>query len=203
MKQIYLVRHAESISNAGERTKNHDKIPLSKKGKLQAKELVDTLKIIPNLIVVSSYIRTYDTALPFIKKYKDTPVEIWDTHEFTYLNPKEYNNTTSHERWESIQRYWNKSDIHYKNSHDVESFHSFTERIKKFLERLKERKEKNIVVFSHGRFIKGVQLYLEKIKSNNNTELTENDLQDLMTEHKKTLGKEFPILNASINIIEI
>lgn len=199
-KNIYIIRHGESVANIGEKTDSHDTIPLSEKGKEQAKKLVNEIKIAPNLIVISPYSRTKETAMPFIKKYKSVPVEVWDVHEFTYLNPKVYNNTSVDERMKAVFSYWNSLDIHYCDGGEAESFFNFIKRMESFIEKLKKRKEKNIVIFSHGLFIDSFKKYIsiiDKVKDKN--ELAFN----LMSSIKERIssGEKFPIDNASIHEI--
>ncbi|HCC06469.1 TPA: histidine phosphatase family protein [Candidatus Nomurabacteria bacterium] len=205
MKEIYIIRHAESISNAGEKTDSHDSIPLSEKGKLQAVELVEKLDIVPELIVVSSYSRTRETAEPFIKKHSSVPIETWDVQEFTYLDPKIYNGTCRADRIEPSLKYWKESDIYYKTSNEVESFYEFTKRIEKFIEQLKNRTEKKIVIFSHGLFINGLKIYLNHLLLSGQSNINEDLMFKLKETHTDELlnSSEFPIKNASVHRIEI
>ncbi len=204
MKEIYIIRHAESISNAGQKADNHDQIPLSEKGKGQAKELAEKLDIVPELIVVSSYSRTRETAEPFIAKHPNVPIEIWDVHEFTYLAKHHYNGKTATERTDAAYDYWKNAHIHHKNE-DSESFHELTERMRAFVAKLKERKENIITIFSHGRFIYALQLYLEKLKQLGKTELTDEEIMELKMANAQTFNPDvkFPIDNVSVHKIEL
>lgn len=205
MKEIYIIRHAESISNAGEKTENHHSIPLSEKGKLQAKELAEKLNIVPELIVVSSYSRTKETAMPFIEKHSSVPIETWDIQEFTFLDSKIYNGTCVADRVEPRLKYWKESDIYIKASDDVESFYDFTMRLEKFVEQLKNRPEKKIVIFSHGIFINGLKIYLNHLNTSGQLSIDENSIHKLKEIHTDEVlnMSEFPIKNASVHRIEI
>lgn len=55
MKKIWLIRHGESIANAGEPTQDHAAIPLSEKGLQQAQELALAIPSAPDLIVTSPF----------------------------------------------------------------------------------------------------------------------------------------------------
>ena len=200
MKKIYIIRHAESVANIGGRTERNDTVPLSEKGKEQAVKLVEEIKIVPDLIVVSSYSRTQETASPFIKKHSTVPVEIWDIHEFTYLNTEINNGTTKAERMPAIKKYWESLNIHHRDGGKAESFHDFFKRIQLFLEKLDKREEKNIVIFSHGFFIYGLLKYL----SESNEDINEiNLVQKFMCDCKEIMmaGEKIPIDNASIHEI--
>lgn len=204
MKNILIVRHAESLANAGERTNAHDTIPLSEKGKIQAQELVKKLEVIPDLIVVSPYTRTYETALPFITKHQTVPVETWNVQEFTYLDPKIYNGTTMEERTVAVKRYWDLGDVHYRDSKETETFYLLIQRIESFINKLTTRPEKTIVIFSHGGFMQNLITYLDVInESHNKEELREEDVMELMNRYKSILGTKFPIENTSIHKLNI
>lgn len=203
MKNILIIRHAESLANAGERTSAHDTIPLSEKGKMQALDLAQQLDIIPDLIVLSPFTRTHETAAPFISKHKSVPVEIWNVQEFTYLDTKVYNGTTMDERMEAAKTYWGLTDIHLQNGEEAESFYVLIKRIEDFVNKLKVRQEKNIVIFSHGGFIQNLKTYLEIIGVNKGKEILEEDVLELMRSYKGILGKKFPIENVSVHKLDI
>lgn len=206
MKEIYIIRHAESTSNAGHRTKNHHDIPLSEKGKEQAQELANRLEIKPDLIVVSEYSRTKETAEPFIARHASVPVETWNqVHEFTQLDPKAYDGTTKEERTEQAIDYWENRDIHFNAGNGAESFKDLTHRVASLVEHLKTRTEKTIVIFSHGRFIIALQVYLQKIKELGHSSLTDDHITELMQIHVNGVKarEKFPIENVSVHKIEI
>jgi probable phosphoglycerate mutase len=203
MKKFLIIRHAESTANAGEKTDDMDSIPLSEKGKLQAKKLAEVMPMVPDLIVVSPYARTRQTAEPFIAKYPDVPVEVWDVHEFTYLHPDAYNHTTKYGRFGAVLTYWKDAPVDWKASDASESFLDFTTRIQALLEKVKDRKEERIVIFSHGRFIRGLKFYLQHMKEKGAAEISHAELTKLKNMHARTLSGIFPILNASVHEIEI
>ena len=83
---VYLIRHAESVSNAGERTASHGGAELSSEGRRQAEALTARIGFCPDLIVVSPFVRTRQTAEPLRQKYPDVPVEEWPVQEFSFLD---------------------------------------------------------------------------------------------------------------------
>lgn len=203
MKKFYIIRHAESTENAGEKSYSVDTIPLSERGMQQAAELAETLNITPDLIVVSPYIRTQQTAAPFIAKHPDVPVEIWDVHEFTYLAPEKYNDTTKYERFGALLDYWQNAAVDWKASDVSESFVDFTKRIQAFIAQIQSRPEKTIIIFSHARFIRGLKLYLEKAQTDGTDDFSHAELAVLKKLHATTLTGIFPIANASVHEIEL
>ena len=70
---IYLVRHGESIANTGAKTPSAKDTHLTELGKKQAREFADKITQEPDLIVISPYVRTYQTALPLIEKFPNVP----------------------------------------------------------------------------------------------------------------------------------
>ena len=160
-RRVYLFRHAQSATNAGERTKDPFNIHLTKLGREQAKLLLNLNLPRPDLIVYSSYIRTKETAQPILKKFSKVPKEIWPVQEFTYLSVKKYENTTMEDRKEGRDIYWDKLDPHIIDGEGAESFWNFMrERVEIFLETIKNHSVSTIYVFTHGQFIKGVFLRL-------------------------------------------
>ncbi len=72
MKKIYLIRHAQSESNAGVAIRPNHEINITELGKTQANELADWLQqhIDEPItdIFISRYLRTQQTAEPFLTK---------------------------------------------------------------------------------------------------------------------------------------
>ena len=95
---VYLIRHAESVSNAGERTASHGGAELSSEGRRQAEALTARIGFRPDLIVVSPFVRTRQTAEPLRQKYPDVPVEEWPVQEFSFLDADRCADTTQEER---------------------------------------------------------------------------------------------------------
>jgi 2,3-bisphosphoglycerate-dependent phosphoglycerate mutase len=198
MKRFHIIRHGESLANKGERTERHDTIPLTEDGKRQAEDLAKTIAAKPDLIIVSPFTRTHETALPLMLAYPDVPVETWDVHEFTYLDTKKYNGTTREERQAGILSYWERKDIHYRDAEEVESYAGFIRRLDAFLDKISQRQEENILVFSHGNFIYALKEYL-KVRNSGLSE--EEMMQHLMNTHAELRYETFPISNASIHEI--
>src|SRR5262245_37165828 len=94
-KQVWLIRHGESVGNAGLATSEPATIPLTRKGIEQTLRLVDSFRQTPSLIVTSPYIRTQQSAEPTIRRFPMVPREQWEVQEFTYLTPARYKDTTA------------------------------------------------------------------------------------------------------------
>jgi broad specificity phosphatase PhoE len=152
---IYLIRHAESESNAGLATYRVSEIPLTEKGRLQSVDLLDKIPGKPDLIVVSPYLRARQTALPLIEKYPDVPVEVWDVQEFTFLDADRCYGTTYYERMEIRKEYFEKNDPDFIHGKGAESFNQFLRRIDDMYDKLQKiDRDKFVVIFTHGLFIR-------------------------------------------------
>lgn len=155
---IRLIRHGESEANAGLRTESPSTIPLTAKGREQALALAQQFSAAPGLIVVSSFIRTQQTAQPLSARFPGVPVEVWPVHEFTYLNPELYRGTTETQRGIFAQDYWQRCDPHWNDGGGAESFADLIARIDVTLCRLQHEMRADITIFTHGYFIKALLL---------------------------------------------
>lgn len=52
-KKVVLIHHGESVANAGFPTSDPASIPLTEDGRLQAEQIAEKMKIVPDLIIVS------------------------------------------------------------------------------------------------------------------------------------------------------
>lgn len=195
-KKIILVRHAESIANAGFQTSHAHSIPLSPKGLTQAEAIVNDFPIVPELIVTSSFLRTQQTAAPLISKTPDARVEVWDMiHEFTYLDREKQKNKTPEQRRPFAIAYWNQKDPFYRDGPEEESFYDLLKRIERFLEVLEQRKENTIAVFSHGQFLNALKI-VKSLKTPVD-QMTKEDLSLLMDKLVE-IQEKTPISNAAV-----
>lgn len=164
VNNIYLVRHEESEANANVNavTTSVAAIQLTANGKNNAHTFAINCDVVADLVVVSPYLRTQETANPYIHKNAITAVETWSTYEFTYLHQAKFNGTTTAQRKVATTAYWAQADINYKDGNDCESFTEFVDRVLEVRKRLLERAENTILLFSHGYFIQAF-LYCNEI----------------------------------------
>jgi broad specificity phosphatase PhoE len=161
--KLLLVRHAESEANAGYKTSNPATIGITEKGRTEAFELANTISAPPDLIIVTPYIRTYQTARPLIDKFPHTPIETWPLHEFTFLSPLACQNTTSLDRLPLVKEYWNKCDPFFVHGPGAESFAQFSQRVTEALQKLKSYESRNVVIFTHGQVMRFAKQYFENL----------------------------------------
>ncbi|MGO4221627.1 histidine phosphatase family protein [Lysobacter sp. TAF61] len=156
---VQLIRHAQTTANAGQVTDNHADIRLTELGEHQARKVATSIPNAPDLIVVSPYRRTLDTALPLIEAYPGTVVETWPIQEFSYLAPARANRTSFAERKPMIAEYWQRADPGHVDGEGAESFAQFVARLRAFHERLWQQSGR-VVTFGHGQFLRAFTLGL-------------------------------------------
>ncbi len=157
--ETWLIRHGESMANIGHRTANHIDIPLTETGEKQARAVSKKIIQKPDIIYYSQFKRTYLTAAPTIGKFPDVQSELLDfVHEFTYLEPSVYNGTTSQERKQAVQDYWNRGDPDYRDGPNAETFREFCDRGRQFKEFMIVNKDRFQPIFSHALYMKMIMM---------------------------------------------
>lgn len=162
-KLFYFVRHGESLLNAAG-IRQGSEGGLSDKGKEQA--AATGRRIAHNkfdVILVSPYVRTKETAA-IINEQFETPgkIEYLDLlHE--RRNPSEIigkpmSDPEVKRIVETIDKTFHSNEYRYS---DEENFEDLRERARALLEYLENRPEKNILVVTHGIFLKMVAAYIE------------------------------------------
>lgn len=151
MRIVYFIRHGESESNAGMRTEETRTVRLTEKGQRQA-ELTAQALLRPGLVVTSPYLRTKETAAPLLQRYPDVPQAEWPIHEFTYMTPEQWRNTTSEERRPVLGAYWQRNDPFEAAGPGSESFATMLGRARETRERILACAEERLCLFSHGIF---------------------------------------------------
>lgn len=156
-KTITLIRHGQSAANAGYATSDHATIPLTELGYLQADELPSKIITVPDLIIVSPYLRAKETAKPLIDAFPKAVVEeLFLIHEMNNIAPGKCENMTPIERKPFIENYWDMCEPNYIDGIGAESLATFINRVEQFVKILENKTEKNIVVVGHGRFFQAV-----------------------------------------------
>lgn len=154
MKLVRLIRHAESSANAGLATAAPDSIPLTENGLHQARELAESITCTPDLIISSPFERAIATALPTTGCFPDVSFEVWPVEEFTYLSPNRFAGTTQTDRKPHAESYWKNGAAEFTDGPGAESFDHLLERADAMLAKLADHDAQNILVFSHGQFIR-------------------------------------------------
>jgi broad specificity phosphatase PhoE len=152
---VWLVRHAESESNAGRTSAEPALIPLTARGHEQAALLAARVPAPPALIVTSPYLRARQTAGPTAARFPRVRREEWPVEEFTYLGDLHGRATTATERRPLAEAYWQRADPHLSMG-GAESFTRFAGRARACVDRMATLTEGPVVVFTHGEFIRAV-----------------------------------------------
>ncbi len=155
MKRIYLVRHGESESNAGGALSPGDVTSLSKQGIEQAKFVAERATKLPIEVVISStMLRARQTAQYIV----DATGKNLETSSFftERLMPSAQFGKTIHdpEVIEMEEHINNKLPDHEYRYTDEENFADLKDRASKGLTYLAERPESEILLVTHGLFLR-------------------------------------------------
>ncbi len=159
MKKIYLVRHGESGGNASGVYQNAD-TSLTEKGRAQAEFIASRCeKFVIDFIVSSSMKRAVETA-QIINKKLDKPLGISDLF-VERRRPKTQiglhkDSPEALEIDRMLIENFTKPDTRIS---DEENFEDLRKRADKTLEYLKNRQEENILVVTHGFFLRMIMAY--------------------------------------------
>ncbi len=150
MKTVYLVRHGESEGNVGLYFQGIDNSPLTERGKEQARFVATRCMNLPVDVMISSpALRTKETA-EMISSAIDKPIE-WSDLFVERDDPE-----AAH-----MEESWDKSlyDEHAPVS-DGEHFVPLRSRARAALAYLEKREEQNILVVTHGFFMRAMLAYV-------------------------------------------
>lgn len=154
MKTIYLVRHGESVFNAGTHFEKRE-APLTERGRAQAMVAGKRLTHMPHEVIIASPItRTKETA-EIIAKETGTPVE----HSSLFIErafPQEILGLKKDdEHAMRIEDQWTRSlDGRSEWSGGGDTFEALRDRADKAIEYLENRPESTIVLVTHGYFMR-------------------------------------------------
>jgi broad specificity phosphatase PhoE len=157
---VWWIRHGESVRNAGLRTLDTYNAPLTARGEAQARSAASLLPRRPDLIVHSSFRRAIQTSEPALDRFGGTPVQTWDVFEYHFLCDEKTKNTTRAEREPMVREYWERMDPEFVHGVAAESFATFWRRVDSMIDRMRERSEPWIVVYTHQQFMLGVMFRL-------------------------------------------
>ena len=156
MKKIYLIRHAQSESNAGQTVRPNHQINITDVGKTQAQELADWLSA--NVtepvteIFVSQYLRTQQTAHPYLQSTKRTATVIDELHEFNFLDFDTIKDLSFDDIRVIADDFWQQHSAH-RASEVTDSFEHFVARVQKVRAYFDALPDGTYLVFTHGMWI--------------------------------------------------
>ena len=188
MRDIWFIRHGESTANAGGVTFDTTTVELTELGHRQAQDVSFSFDRAPDLVVMTPYLRTQQTAHYTLQRFPDVPQEIWQLHELRCLSHANYRGTTQAQRAPLVRAYWHRRDPSYHDGEGAETFTDFVSRIEMSLEKLKMRPEKFIAIFCHGHVMRVMRLLLAR------PQLSPADIMELMLDHSRNT----PVQNCEI-----
>ncbi|WP_425508684.1 histidine phosphatase family protein [Stenotrophomonas oahuensis] len=147
-----LIRHAESVANAGRRTFDPGTIGLTDAGVLQAEALAKSWGRTPSKLISSPFLRALDTAKPLATRF-GLPIHVGDLQEFTYLSPDRCRGTTPHERRNWVDAYWQRAEPDFRDGTGAETFREFASRVEGAICAIGGSCEPGVVVVCHGQVI--------------------------------------------------
>ena len=158
MRGCWLIRHAESTANAGAATSDPASIPLSEVGSAHALSIAAVIPRRPDLIVVSPFLRTRQTAEATISRFPGVPVETWPVQEFTYLAPSRCAGMTAAQRGPLVEAYWKRRGGGAVEGPGAAGVGGLLGRGQQMRERLATHATAFIVVFTHGQVMQVCRL---------------------------------------------
>lgn len=158
---VWLARHGQSTSNAGQAAKGDSGIALTELGIEQARAIADEVRDRPSLLVDSPYLRARSTADAIAHRWPDATRETWAIQELTYLDPDRCLGTTVVTRQPLVKAYWDACDPDYVDGPGAESFASFVTRVAAFHDRLRALPGGFVVVVGHGQFFAAYRFALD------------------------------------------
>jgi len=154
MKEIWLIRHAESEANAGLRTTVPAEVALTPRGFAQSEFLAGVVTEAPAVIVVSPYLRAIQTADALIRRFPNALVSTWEIQEFTYLALANTRNSNSAERRPFTDAFWARNEPNYDDGEGAESFADFWRRTQTMVDKIRHELPDNALIFCHGQLIR-------------------------------------------------
>ncbi|XXG31307.1 MAG: histidine phosphatase family protein [Ferrovum myxofaciens] len=149
MKTLTFIRHAESVANAGGITMPHHAIPLSDLGRLQARQLAAALDVKPAAVLVSSFIRTHQTAQPYCERFGVRPEVHPHLDEFSVIDPVLIEGLDGSQRKPFVKAYWDDPDPHRRIGVKADTFEEFDARVLAFIANMNNLQDLT-VIFGHG-----------------------------------------------------
>lgn len=152
---LWLVRHGESVANAGGVTSDYAAIPLTDRGRAQAEAVAAACPKSPDWVGRSAYLRAQQTAAPLLARYPAVGVADFAVHEFTYLAAGRCVGMDAANRQPLVEAYWSRMDPDYCDGEGAESFAGLCVRSRAFLAHAAGQPGFGMV-FTHEQFIRAV-----------------------------------------------
>ncbi len=160
MKKIYFVRHGESEGNVGS-IRQDNKTVLTEKGRLQAKTVAKRCAELPIEVIICSTLQRAEQTAEEILKETHKPIEysalFIERQRPSEVIGKPKDDPKSIKAEEAVIKNFHLPGFRYS---DEENFDDLKERARKALKYLAERPEENILVVTHGFFMRIIMAYV-------------------------------------------
>lgn len=156
MREVWFIRHGQSVSNANQITTDAAGSALTEQGEAEARQIVSAIPQKPAVVLLSSFLRARQTAQPTLDHFAPVATEEWPIHEFTYLSDNKYRGKRMEDRIPYARSYWQQEDPHYEDDGVAESFAAFVARLHQVKAMMLAHDAEFLVAFSHGLFIRGL-----------------------------------------------
>ncbi len=161
MPHVTFVRHAQSVTNAGERWPDPYTIPLSELGKLQAESLSLTLPTVET-VLHSAMIRTRQTIEPYLARYPESrSMMLSDLNEMRDLNWRNLVDATSAGIRAELAAWWADPDPHATRGGE-ESFAGMHARACRVISSLEQCGFERVIVVTHANYLRLLKCLLER-----------------------------------------
>lgn len=156
MKNFYLIRHAQSESNAGIIARPNPQINITALGTSQAAALDDWLATHlpakPAGVFVSPYIRTQQTAAPYLSRTQQNAEVINELHEINIFDFSQIAHLKLEQIGQLAKSFWHEN-ADFKSHENADSFRDFVQRVQQARQRFAQLPDGDYVVFTHGMWI--------------------------------------------------
>ncbi|MDO5692714.1 MAG: histidine phosphatase family protein [Pseudomonadota bacterium] len=150
---LTLVRHGQSLANAGGLTMPHADIPLTDEGHAQAAALARVLPGSPALVLTSPFLRAQQTATPYCERTGMAARVETLLQEFDAIDPALLQGMDGAQRRPIADAFWQASDAHARMGGAAETFHEFGQRVQRFIDDVLPTLPDGTVAFGHGQWI--------------------------------------------------
>lgn len=148
------------MGNSGLPTPGVVENPLTEAGWQQAEAVAMRIPRAPDLIVLSPYLRTHQSAEPTRRRFPQVPVETWQVQEYTILAAARYVGTTEAERHPWVEAVLERNDPHHTDGEGADSFSGLVARLHTMKTACDALPHSFVTIFTHGRFIRMLAWYL-------------------------------------------
>lgn len=170
MRQFYLFRHAQSQANVGGMPLPDREIPLTELGQQQALNRCQQWHIQPSALYCSQFLRTQQTAQPFVQKYQLPLQQLSCLNELSYLDFAMIQSLTTAQRQQLATQYWLTAEPEDKQAAQCDSFLDFSRRIDDFCRQITTFPD-NSLFFTHGIWLAQLSWKIFGYEVNNNRDM--------------------------------